>query len=220
MNIQYYGHSCFKITTKPEGRGASDVVTFFDPFDKSIGIKPPQGQADVVFVSHTQHTDHNNVDSIKGDPVIIDTPGEFVVKGMNVIGVDTFHDKEEGALRGRNTVFVIETENMRICHMGDIGIEPTPEDLEKIGEIDILMIPVGGNFTITGKEASKLVHKIEPKMVIPMHFKDNDVKVEIADETEFCEEMGNCPKNKINKVTLRKSDLSEKTMDVLLMSIQ
>ncbi|MFC1645159.1 MBL fold metallo-hydrolase [Patescibacteria group bacterium] len=220
MNIQYYGHSCFKITTRPEGRGAEEVVTFIDPFDKSIGIKPPQGQADIVFVSHTQHSDHNNVSSIKGEPVIIDTPGEFVVKGINIIGVDTFHDKEEGALRGRNTVFVIETEGLRICHMGDIGTEPTPDQLERIGEVDILMIPIGGNFTIDGKEASKLVHKIEPKLIIPMHFKDNRVNADIADETEFCEEMGNCPKEKVNKISLRKGDFDEKNMEVLLMNVQ
>ncbi|MDD5652410.1 MAG: MBL fold metallo-hydrolase, partial [Candidatus Moranbacteria bacterium] len=82
MNIQYYGHSCFKITTKPSGRNTENVVVFIDPFDKKIGLKPPQGGADVVFVSHTQHSDHNNVSALKGDPIIVDTPGEFSVKGI------------------------------------------------------------------------------------------------------------------------------------------
>ncbi|MDH4329975.1 MAG: MBL fold metallo-hydrolase [Candidatus Moranbacteria bacterium] len=218
MNIQYYGHSCFKITTKPEGRGAEDISLFIDPFEKEVGLKPPQGQADIVLISHG-HFDHNNTSSLKGEPVIINTPGEFAVKGLHIIGLDTFHDKSEGAERGRNTVFIIETEDLRICHMGDIGTEPTPEQLDEIGEVDVLMIPVGGTFTLDGKEAMKLVHKIEPKTVIPMHYKTKDSKIsDIQDEKEFCDEMGNCPKEKINKITLKKKDSEEKGMEIVLMT--
>lgn len=217
MNIQYYGHSCFKITTKPEGRGAGDITIFVDPFDKTVGLKPPQGQADIVLSTHS-HFDHNNVSALKGEPVVIDTPGEFAAKGVNIVGLDTFHDKSEGSERGKNTVFVIESEGMRICHMGDIGAEPTPEQLDEIGEIDVLMIPVGGTFTIDGKEAVKLVHKIEPKTVIPMHYKTKETKVDISDEKEFCDEMGNCPEEKINKISLKKKDLSEKSMETMLMT--
>ena len=95
MNIQYYGHSCFKITTKSEGRNTDGIVAFIDPFDKKIGLKPPQGRADVVFVSHRQHSDHNNVEALKDNPVVIDAPGEYSVKGINVTGIDSFHDDKD-----------------------------------------------------------------------------------------------------------------------------
>jgi L-ascorbate metabolism protein UlaG (beta-lactamase superfamily) len=218
MNIQYYGHSCFKINTKPEGRGAEEITLFIDPFDKEIGLKPPQGQADIILVSHDHH-DHNNTESLKGEPVILDTPGEYAAKGIHIIGLDTFHDKSEGAERGKNTVFIIESEGLRICHLGDLGAEPNPEQLDEIGEIDVLMIPVGGTFTLDGKEAAKLVHKIEPKTVIPVHYKAKGIQIDLTDEKEFCTEMGNCPKQKINKITLKKKDLEEKSMETVLMSV-
>lgn len=224
MNIQYYGHSCFKFTTKPGGRNTDNVVAFIDPFDKYIGLKPPQGRADVVFISHTQHDDHNNEKAIKGDPVVIDTPGEYSAKGINVTGIDSFHDDKEGEERGRNTIFVLETEDIKICHLGDLGTELTPEQIDKIGEIDILLIPVGGNFTIDGKIAAKITQKLEPSLVVPMHFKVSGLKsfktgkiLDISDEKEFCSEMGGCPKEKVNKITLKKKDLADKNMEVLLM---
>lgn len=219
MNIQYYGHSCFKITTKTEGRGSEDIIIFIDPFDKKIGLKPPQGRADVVFISHTQHDDHSNVDALKENPVVIDVPGEYSVKGINVNGVDSFHDDQEGALRGRNTMFVLDTEDIRICHMGDLGTpELSVKQMEKIGNIDILMIPVGGKYTINGKQAAKIAKKLSPSIIIPMHYKVSGIKMDIDDEKEFCNEIGDCPKNKVNKITLKKKDLEGKSLEVLLMT--
>ncbi len=219
MNIQYYGHSCFKIVTKPNGRNTDDVVVFFDPFDKSIGLKPPQGRADIVFVSHLQHSDHNNIGVFKGEPIVVDTPGEYSVKGINVTGVDSFHDDKEGAERGRNTVFVLETEGIKVCHLGDLGTDLNEKQMEAIGAVDILFIPVGGTFTIDGKQAGKLVKKIEPKIVIPMHYKAPGIKLNISDEKEFCAEMGNCPKEKINKINIKEKDLVDKNMEVVLMKV-
>jgi len=219
MNIQYYGHSCFKITTKSEGRNTDGVVAFIDPFDKNIGLKPPQGRADVVFISHTQHDDHSNYESLKDNPVIIDTPGEYSVKGINVTGIDSFHDDQEGALRGRNTIFVLDTEDIRICHLGDLGTELSIKQMEKIGSVDILMIPVGGKYTIDAKQAVKTAKKLSPSIIIPIHYKMSGVKMDIADEKEFCNEMGGCPKQKVNKITLKKKDLEEKNMEILLMNV-
>ena len=186
MQIQYYGHSCFKITTKPGGRATEDITIFFDPFGKELGIRPPQGQADIVFVSH-QHFDHNNTSAIKGDPVIIETPGEYAVKGINVVGVEAFHDNENGAIKGRSTIFILEAEELKICHLGDLGCDLTGKQLEEIDGVDILFIPIGGNYTIDGKKAAELVRKIEPAIVIPMHF------------------------------NVKKKDLEEKKMEVVLM---
>jgi L-ascorbate metabolism protein UlaG (beta-lactamase superfamily) len=219
MNIQYYGQSCFKITTKPAGRATEDIVIFFDPFDKSIGLRPPQGQADIVFVSHN-HPDHNNVSAIKGTPLIIDTPGEYAIKGINAVGIDTFHDEKEGAARGRNTVFKIDSENIKICHLGDLGTDLTSKQIEDM-EVDILFIPIGGTYTIDGKKAADIVRKIEPAIVIPMHYKIKGLTVDkIEDEKSFCNEMGNCPKEKVSKINIKEKDLEGKNMEVILMNIE
>ncbi|NTW27710.1 MAG: MBL fold metallo-hydrolase [Candidatus Moranbacteria bacterium] len=217
MQIQYYGHSCFKITTKPGGRATEDITLFFDPFDKELGLRPPQGQADIVFVSHA-HFDHNNVSAIKGDPIVINSPGEYAVKGINVVGVDSFHDNAEGTIKGRSTIYVLEAEELKICHLGDLGSELTGKQLDEIDGVDILFVPVGGNYTIDGKKAAELIRKIEPAIVIPMHYKLPGSTAEIEDESKFCAEMGNCPKEKITKFNVKKKDLEEKKMEVVLMA--
>ncbi|MFA6159757.1 MAG: MBL fold metallo-hydrolase [Parcubacteria group bacterium] len=220
MIIQYYGHSCFKITTKPAGRGKDDVAVFFDPFDKSVGLRPPQGQADLVLVSHN-HADHNNVEALKGEPNVIDIPGEYSAKGANIIGIASYHDDKNGAERGENTIFVLEAEDLRICHLGDLGTDLSEKQLEKINGIDILMIPIGGgDYTIDGKKAVDIIKKIEPKIIIPMHYKIKGSTVDIDDEKVFCNEIGNCPKEKVSKINIKKKDLEEKEMEVILMDIE
>jgi L-ascorbate metabolism protein UlaG (beta-lactamase superfamily) len=217
MQIQYYGHSCFKLTTKPAGRATEDIIIVFDPFDKEIGLRPPQGQADVVFVSHDHH-DHNNIDAIKGDPVVINTPGEFSVKGINVIGLESFHDTEEGAVKGKSTIYILETEELKICHLGDLGGELTGKQLEDIDGVDVLFIPIGGGYTIDGKKAAEIIRKIEPAIVIPMHYKMTGSTLDIDDQQKFCSEIGNCPKETTAKLTIKKKDLEGKTMEVVLMN--
>lgn len=217
MQIQYYGQSCFKLTAKPAGRATEDITIFFDPFGKETGLRPPQGQADVVFVSH-EHSGHNNVDALKGDPVVINTPGEYSVKGINVIGIDAFHDAEEGTLRGRSAIFILETEELKICHLGDLGADLTGKQLEEIDGVDVLFIPIGGKDTIDGKKAAELVRKIEPAIVIPMHYKVSGSTSEIEDEKKFCAEMGNCPKEKTAKLNIKKKDLEGKSMEVIIMN--
>jgi L-ascorbate metabolism protein UlaG (beta-lactamase superfamily) len=218
MNIQYYGHSCFKITTKPAGRATEDVTIFFDPFDKSTGLRPPQGQADIIFVSH-QHSDHNNTEALKGNPIIIDTPGEYAVKGINITGTDSFHDNKNGEERGHNTIFTIDSENIKVCHLGDLGGDLTPQQIEEM-EADILFIPIGGTYTLDGKKASELIRKIEPKIVIPMHYKIKGSVIKIDDEKKFCNEAGNCPKERISKINIKEKDLEGKNMEVVLMDIE
>lgn len=217
MLIQYYGHSCFKVTTKPGGRATEDITIFFDPFGKELGIRPPQGQADVVFVSHG-HDNHNNVEAIKGNPVVIETPGEYAVKGINIVGVDSFHDNEEGAKNGRSTIYILEVEDLKICHLGDLGCDLSGKQLEEIDGVDILFVPVGGGQTIDGKKAAELIRKIEPAIAIPMHYKFPGSTAAIDDENKFCSEMGNCPKEKVAKFNVKKKDLEGKTMEIVLMS--
>ncbi len=219
MIIQYYGHSCFKVTTKPTGRGGNDVTIFFDPFDKSIGLRPPQGSADVVLVSHN-HPDHNNISAIKGEPNVLDIPGEYSVKGINVVGLSSYHDDKNGAEKGRNTLYILESEELRVCHLGDLGADLTEKQYDTISGIDVLMIPVGGKYTIDGEKAAKMVKKIEPKIVIPMHFKVKGLTAEIDDEKKFCDAIGSCPKEKVSKINIKKKDLEGKNMEVILMGME
>ncbi len=220
MIIQYYGHSCFKLTTKPAGRGQADVNIFLDPFDKSIGLRPPQGSADLVLVSH-DHPDHNNVAAIKGEPSVIDIPGEYSVKGVNIVGFPSFHDEKDGAERGSNTIYVLESEDLRICHLGDLGTDLTEKQYDAISGVDILMIPVGGGgYTIDGEKAAKMVKKIEPRVVIPMHFKTKGVTAKIDDEKKFCDAIGNCPTERVAKLNFKKKDAEDKKMEVIIMGME
>ena len=220
MNIQYYGHSCFKITTKPAGRGQEEVTIFLDPFDKAVGLRPPQGSADVVLVSHNHH-DHNNVEALKGEPRALDIPGEYSLSGVNILGIESFHDDKGGEERGRNTIFLLESEDLKICHLGDLGCDLTSKQLDKIDGVDVLMIPIGGKYTLDGEGAVNIIKKIEPSIVIPMHYKMNGSTIkDIDDEKKFCNEIGNCPAEKVSKLNIKKKDLEGKSMEVVLMGIE
>ena len=214
MIIQYYGHSCFKISAKPLGRGQEEVSIFLDPFDRETGLRPPQGQADLALVSH-QHHDHNNVQSLKGNPTVIDIPGEYSFKGISVIGIPSFHDTDR---KMANTIFILEAEEMRICHLGDLGIELDQKDLELIDGVDVLMIPIGGKYTIDAKKAVDLIKKIEPAIIIPMHYKIEGSTIDIDSEKKFCNEIGNCSREKVSRINIKKKDLEEKVMETIVMN--
>lgn len=217
MTISWYGQSCFKIQTRTK-RGGEEVTIITDPFDKTIGLRPPQGQTDIVTISHN-HPAHNSPTLLKGDYFTIDSPGEYSIKGISIEGIESFHDNQEGADRGRNTIFVIESEDVRICHLGDLGHKLNEKQLEKINGIDILMIPIGGTTTLDGKGAEQVIGQIEPKLIIPMHYKVKGLTIDINDEQPFCDEMGNCPKEKIQKLVLKKKEIEEKENEIVLMSI-
>ena len=218
MTIQWYGHSCFKISTKPDGRGSGeDIVIFTDPFDKEVGLRPPQGRADIVTVSHDHH-DHNNSGALKGEPAVVDLPGEYSIKGVSITGINSFHDKVQGAQRGMNTIFAIESEGIRFCHLGDLATSLDKKQLEEVNGVDVLAIPVGGGgFTLDGKEAKAVVDQIEPKIVLLMHYKIAGSKVKVDDEKSFCKEIGTCPREKTAKLILKKKDLEDAEMKVVMM---
>jgi len=163
MEITYLGHSSFRIKAK-----TGTVVT--DPYDDSVGFKFPQVEADIVTISH-DHLDHNQSKKVEGHPFVIEAAGEYEIKEIFVIGVDTYHDSSSGTQRGRNTCFVFEMEGLRIGHLGDLGHPLKEESLEEIGNLDILMVPVGGVFTIDPRQAEEVIGQIEPSIVIPMHFR-------------------------------------------------
>jgi L-ascorbate metabolism protein UlaG (beta-lactamase superfamily) len=219
MNIQYYGHSCFKISLKPAGRGQNEVVLFIDPFDKSIGLRPPQGQANFVLVSHN-HPDHNNVEALKGDPRVIDLPGEYSVGGVNIIGISSYHDNVDGKERGQNTIFIIDGEELKLCHLGDLGTDLNEKQLEKIGTVNVLFVPIGGNYTIDYKKAIETIKKIEPNIIIPMHFRLKGTTANIDDETKFCADLGYCIKDRPSKLNLKNKDMEGKNMEIVVMGIE
>lgn len=194
-------------------------MIFTDPFNKEIGLTPPRGQADIITISH-QHFDHNNSESLSGEFLALAGPGEYEVKGVNIQGILSFHDNKEGRERGINTIFAIEVEGVRICHLGDLGQEKlTAAQLDEMGGVDILMIPVGGGATIGGEEAAAIVNQIEPRIVIPMHYKVEGLNFKLDGAEEFLKEMGTGKKEAVDKLTLKKKDLPAENTEVIIMKI-
>lgn len=172
MEITYLGHSSFKLKGKK-----TTVIT--DPFlPASVGLKFPKAEADIVTVSHA-HEDHSATDQVSGSPFIISGPGEYEVLGVSIIGIPSYHDANQGKERGKNTIFTIEIDGIHIVHLGDIGSMLTDKEIEQIGNVNILLIPVGGVYTITAKQASELVPEMDPNIVIPMHYGRPELKPDV-----------------------------------------
>ena len=164
MKIKWLGHSCFLLTSE------SDVKVLTDPFNNQVGYKLPSVEADIVTTSHG-HFDHNYIQAVKGKFKHISQPGVFKQNGVGITGIPSFHDEVQGAKRGKNIIFIFDMDGLRVCHCGDLGHIPTPEQAAAIGRIDVLLIPVGGTYTVNAAEAYKTVKLLEPKVAIPMHFK-------------------------------------------------
>jgi L-ascorbate metabolism protein UlaG (beta-lactamase superfamily) len=212
MEITYIGHSCFKI----KGKELSIVI---DPYDPKIGYKLPKLEADVVLSSH-DHDDHSNVSGVTGSRFVIDSPGEYEISGAFINGLATFHDDKDGEKRGKNTIYSIDMDGFTILHLGDLGHELSDATLENLGAVDVLMIPVGGHYTIDAEVASKVVASIEPGYVIPMHYKTADSKGndEIVGVDKFLEEMGVAKTvQTVDKLKITsKSDIPEETEVIVL----
>lgn len=205
MDIKYLGHSSFQIKTK-EAR----VVT--DPYESGIGMKFPKTEADIVTISH-HHGDHNNVKGIAGDPLVIDWPGEFEKQGVRIFGYKSYHDKEKGAKRGENNLYKFEAEGIAVLHCGDLGFVPDDAFVDNIGIVNILMIPVGGFYTIDPDEAVSLIKKVEPHIVIPMHYNHPSLKQEtfgeLATLQTFLEKMGATDVAPVPKLTVKADEFND-----------
>ncbi len=219
MHITYHGLSCFKIVAKTEGRGSSDVTIVFAPYDKKLGLRPPQGNADAVLIPHPDAM-FNNSDILRGNPIVINRPGEYAVKGVNIVGKDTPADHRGGEDRGNATIFIIDIEDIKIAYLGAIGMDLTPEILDTVIGADILFIPVGDTYGIDAKTAEVLARKIEARLIIPMQYKVKGLKVStLHNEKDFCDEIGNCPKRKEDKLVLKAKDIENKKMEVILLNV-
>ena len=190
MIINWHGQSCFEISTNQGNNNPVKIV--IDPFEEQyVGLKLPRNLgADIVLVTH-EHKDHNNIKRVSGSPFVAQGPGEYDVKAVYIEGISAFHDSSQGKERGDTTIYTIEAEEMRLCHLGDLGQkELLPEQLERIGEVDILMIPVGGIYTISAKEAVKIMSQIEPKVILPMHYKIPGLNIQLEPLDNFLKAVG------------------------------
>ncbi len=214
MDITYLGHSSFKIKTR-----TANVIT--DPFDsKMVGLKYSGVEAEIITVSH-DHADHNSVGSVAGVKKIVEGPGEYEISGVSVMGYPTFHDNKNGQERGKNTIYVIEADGLRIAHLGDLGHVLSDDLIDEIGDIDILMLPVGGYYTIGPKEATEIVTKIEPYFVIPMHYSveglSESLKENLLPVDDFLKESG-LSVERLPKFVVKKEDImDEQTTKIVVL---
>jgi L-ascorbate metabolism protein UlaG (beta-lactamase superfamily) len=178
MKIRYLGQSCFYIQT------AQGVKIVTDPYHSDIGYKMPKITADIVTTSH-DHFDHNNLGKIQGEFAHLNMPGDDEISDINIRGIASFHDDEQGRKRGKNVIFRFEADGIRLCHLGDLGHVPDENQLALIGEVDILFIPVGEVFTFDVEDALKTVNLIKPAVVIPMHYKTKKLTLGLESEKKF-----------------------------------
>ena len=209
MDISYLGHSSFRLKGK-----TTSVVT--DPFSSDTGLKFPKVDANIVTITH-DHADHNNASGVGGDPVVVNGAGEYEIGGVSIFGVPSYHDEKEGSERGRNTIYVIRIDGLNVCHLGDLGHKLTTTELDEIGTIDVLLVPVGGVYTIDAAGANEVISQLEPKVVIPMHYKVPGLKYELGSLDDFLKEIGLEPL-KDTKFTVVPSSLPETMQLVILES--
>lgn len=178
MKLSWLGHSSFKL----EESTGTTVVT--DPYHSYVGYDMPKVTADIVTVSHP-HNDHSFISAIEGDPTVIRRQGFYEIGGVHLFAQKTYHDDKKGAVRGDNLVFKYRMDGVELCHMGDIGEECNAMLVESIMPVNVLMIPVGGNFTIDAEQAKEYVDRIMPDVVIPMHYKTKDCEFDLAKLNDF-----------------------------------
>ena len=210
MDITWFGHSCFLLRS-----GDTRLVT--DPFDKSLGYPAfkIRQKVNIVTLSH-QHPGHSYYKAMKrNNPKVISGPGEYEVKGIFIEGINMFHDDEEGNKHGQNTIYIIEMDGLVLCHLGDLGHSLSSQQVEQLSHVEILLLPVGGISTINAETAAKMVRLIEPKVVIPMHFK-TDITPELESVDRFLQEVGIKGITPQSKLSITKSKLFSETKVVLL----
>lgn len=212
MDISWYGQACFKI----KGKSVSIVIDPFDPDFTGLKLpKPADLTADIIIKTH-DHRDHNFLGAVGGSPVVVDGPGEYEIKGTVIVGVATFHDKKEGAERGSNVVYNIEVDGVRIVHLGDLGHLLSEAQLIALSSCDIVLVPTGGTYTITAKEAAEVVSQLEPSIVVPMHYGLPGLKFPLTEVGVFLKEMGAEGLEEQPKLTITKDKLPDEMKVILL----
>ena len=208
MEIVWLGHSSFRIRSRE-----ATVIT--DPCPPSTGYDIGKPTADVVSLSHA-HDDHTYLKAVAGKPIVVDGPGEYEISGAFLTAIPTYHDGEKGGERGKNLVFVIEMEGIKICHLGDLGHVPTADQAEGMTGADVLMIPVGGDSTIDGAKAAEIVPTLDARIVIPMHYKTPVSKGDLESADRFLKEMQATAVQAQPKLSLSYNTVPSDTQVILL----
>ena len=187
-----------------------------DPYDESIGYSLGVPKANIVTSSHP-HPGHGFTSGVGGEPRIVRGPGEYEIAGIFITGIATFHDSTKGSERGKNTVYLIEMDDMRLCHLGDLGHPLTAEQAEEIDSVDVMLVPVGGLSTIDAATAVETVRLLQPRIVIPMHFQTEVLRFQLTPVDRFLREMGiKAGLSAQPKLSVTKTGLSEETQVVIL----
>lgn len=213
MDIVHLGHSSFKIRGKK-----ATLIT--DPFDPNlVGLKFPKTEADIISISH-HHKDHDYISGVSSANIVIDGPGEYEIKGVKITGIQTFHDQNDGADRGKNVIYKIEMDNITIAHLGDLGHKLNDAVSELLNGVDILIIPVGGYFTIDATIASQIITALEPAITIPMHYLTGGMNKQefsqLAELPVFLKEIGKEDIIPLNKLSITKDKISAEPQVVVL----
>ncbi|HUS83003.1 MAG TPA: MBL fold metallo-hydrolase [Dehalococcoidia bacterium] len=213
MKIKWLGHACFLLTSDDGTRVVTDP---YKPGAFGLDYGPPAETADVVTVSH-EHDDHNNVAAVKGNPQVVRGAGVHKAKGIEFKGVSTSHDEASGAQRGSNTVYCFSLDGVRVCHLGDLGHKLSDKTIGEIGPVDVLLVPVGGNFTIDARGANGVVDSLRPKIVIPMHFQNERCpNFPVATVEGFQKLRQRAPALKESEIEVKKEKLPPETETVVL----
>jgi len=210
MKIKWLGLASFLITSDSGTR----IIT--DPYETGgdLSYGEIRESADIVTVSH-EHFDHNNVAAVQGNPQILRKVGEAEVKGIRFKGVGSLHDDVGGKERGKNTIFWFDVDGVKVCHLGDLGHQLSDEQVSEIGSVDVLLVPVGGIFTIDANVATRLCNRLKPKMIIPMHFRDGKCRFPIAGVDEFLRGKENVSRLDTSEIELRGEELPSVTQIVV-----
>lgn len=214
MVIQWFGHSSFLIISA----NGTKIIT--DPYESggfggSLHYKPISVSADIVTVSH-DHADHAYVEDLPNHFTVVRQPGLHTVRGIEIKGIQSYHDSEMGSRRGGNTIFVMTVDRMRVCHLGDLGHILHPSEVEDVGSVDVLMIPVGGFYTIGPEEADRVIERLQPKLSIPMHFKTEKVDFPISPVEVFTRGKPNVKMLDVSEIEISKEMLPDRPEVVVL----
>ena len=211
MRVKWLGHACFLIVSRDRLR----VIT--DPYAVGGGINysPIEETADVITVSH-EHDDHSDVSTVKGKPDVVKSDGTKTAKRIQFKGIATYHDEAQGGQRGLNTIICFTMDDIKLCHLGDLGHVLSREQVSEIGAVDVLFVPVGGFFTIDASTASQVCEQIGPKIIIPMHFKTPKCAYPIADVEDFLKSKENVRRIDNSEVDFERENLPAVTEIVLL----
>ncbi|KPJ73648.1 hypothetical protein AMJ48_00260 [Parcubacteria bacterium DG_74_1] len=215
MNIIWHGQSCFEIIATPAKN--SQIKIIIDPFSEELGLKVPKLEGDIVLLSHSNYGP-NRGKTLSGSPFLISGPGEYEVKNVFIQGTPSFAGSKKEKERSENTIYTIETEDLKLCHMGDLNQkELNEEQLEEIGDIDILMVPIGGADTVSAKEALRIMAQIEPKITIPMYYALPKLKVKLDGLDKFLKPLGIKSVTPEPKLTIKQKDLSAEEAKIVVL---